>query len=114
MSDRRKSDLPPEEHDEYHSALEVDDSSGWRVMVIPVLLIVLVIGMIAAFIIYEDDVEPDPRVQAHLERKAREAERTQQPVQPARVPAIQPDAMAPAEGEGAAPAAGEPVPEPAG
>lgn len=106
MTDERQTEIPPEEHDEYHSSLEMDDSSGWRVFIVPVVLILLVIGMVAFFFLYQGEVEPDPRVKAHLERKAAEAQQAQQPVQPAPVPAIQPDAMTPAEGE-AAPAQAE-------
>lgn len=110
MTDPREPDIPPEEHDEYHSSLEVDDSSGWRVLIIPIVLIVLVIGMIAFFFVYSGDLEPDPRVANHLKAKE-EAARREPPPQPAPIPSVPTETLAP-EGEPAAPA--EEAPEPAG
>lgn len=84
MTDQR----PPEaelEHDEYHSSLEIDDSSGWRVMIIPIVLILLVIGMIAFFFIYSGDLEPDPRVADRLKAKAEE----KRPVEPLPAPPVE-------------------------
>ena len=94
MTDQRPPEMSAEEHDEYHSALEVDDTSGWRVFIVPIILLVIVIGMIGFFFLYQGDVEPDPRVAERLKQKEAEAAQT---VQPAQVPALEPEAIAPAE-----------------
>ena len=58
------------EHDEYHSTLEVDDTSGWRLFIVPGILLLLLIGAIAFFIIYSNsDMGPDPRTQARMQAK---------------------------------------------
>jgi hypothetical protein len=63
MTDNRTSDdMPPLEHDEFHSSLEVDDTTGWRVFIVPVVLLVIVFGMIAFFFLYQGNMEPDPRI----------------------------------------------------
>ena len=40
------------EHDEYHSSLEVDDTIGWRVFVVPALAALFVIGALAILVLY--------------------------------------------------------------
>lgn len=52
MTDNRTSDQTlPFEHDEFHSSLEVDDSSGWRVFLVPGLALLFVIGAILSFVL---------------------------------------------------------------
>lgn len=75
MTDQREPE-PEFEHDEFHSSLEVDDSSGWRVFVVPVVLIVIVIGMIAAFFIYDDNMGPDPRIADRLKKEQQQEQQT--------------------------------------
>jgi hypothetical protein len=65
MTDNRTSDMPLE-HDEYHSALEVDDSSGWRVYIVPVLMGLFFIGVILFILLYQGNPEPDPRIADRL------------------------------------------------
>jgi hypothetical protein len=65
MADNPTSDMPLE-HDEYHSALEVDDSSGWRVFVVPVLMGLFFIGVILFILLYQGNPEPDPRIADRL------------------------------------------------
>lgn len=43
---------PEFEHDEFHSSLEIDDTTGWRVFIVPVALGVFVIGALAFTFIY--------------------------------------------------------------
>jgi hypothetical protein len=50
--DRPIDETPPLEHDEYHSALEVDDTSGWRVYLVPALALLFVIGALAFIALY--------------------------------------------------------------
>ena len=51
MTDNRTSpEMAALEHDEFHSSLEVDDSSGWRVFIVPGIALVLALGMILAFV----------------------------------------------------------------
>ena len=71
MAEDRSSDEvpPPEEDDEFHSSLEIDDTSGWRVFIVPIILVILVIGMIAFFFVYEGDMEPDPRIANRLKEQ---------------------------------------------
>jgi hypothetical protein len=57
------------EHDEYHSALEVDDTSGWRVFIVPGLAILFLVGAVALFFLSTGDNTPDPRVQAQIRAK---------------------------------------------
>lgn len=40
------------EHDEYHSSLEMDDTSGWRVFIVPALAALFVIGALAILVLY--------------------------------------------------------------
>ncbi|HEY0626895.1 MAG TPA: hypothetical protein VGD10_09190 [Allosphingosinicella sp.] len=47
-----RSQSMPLEHDEYHSSLEFDDSSGWRVFIVPALLAVFVIGALLFTFLY--------------------------------------------------------------
>lgn len=69
MTDDRSGDTPEFEHDEYHSALEVDDSSGWRVFVVPGLMLFLMIGAILFIVFYQGaGGDPDPRIADRLKR----------------------------------------------
>ena len=53
MMDRSVSaESPPLEHDEYHSALEIDDTTGWRVFIVPGLMIVFLIGALLFTFLY--------------------------------------------------------------
>jgi hypothetical protein len=53
MTDKRLIDeASPLEHDEYHSALEVDDSSGWRIYLVPGLALLFVIGALLFIALY--------------------------------------------------------------
>ena len=53
MADRTfTTETPPLEHDEYHSALEVDDTSGWRVFIVPGLMIAFLIGALLFTFLY--------------------------------------------------------------
>ena len=40
------------EHDEFHSSLEVDDTTGWRVYIVPALAGLFVIGALLITIFY--------------------------------------------------------------
>jgi hypothetical protein len=56
--------------DEFHSTLEVDDSSGWRVFIVPGVLLVLVLGAILFIVLSQgSDSEIDPRVAQRLKEK---------------------------------------------
>lgn len=44
--------LPVTEHDEFHSALEFDDSVGWRVFIVPVALFLFVVGGLLFLFLY--------------------------------------------------------------
>ncbi len=58
------------DHDEYHSALEVDDTSGWKVFIVPGLLILFLVAALALFLLSSDgDAGPDPRIAARLQQK---------------------------------------------
>ena len=64
------------EHDEFHSSLEIDDTSGWRVFIVPGLLLLFLVGALSFFLLYSGDSEirPDPRVAARLQEKQLKAE----------------------------------------
>jgi hypothetical protein len=52
MTDNRTTTAEaPLEHDEYHSSLEVDDTSGWRVFLVPGLALLFVVGMILSVVL---------------------------------------------------------------
>ena len=52
MTDKRTSDdIATMEHDEYHSSLEIDDSSGWRVFLVPGTALLFVLGGILAIVL---------------------------------------------------------------
>lgn len=57
------------EHDEFHSALEVDDTSGWRIFIVPGLAILFLLGAVILFFMSTGDTTPDPRVQAQIRAK---------------------------------------------
>lgn len=40
------------EHDEYHSSLEIDDTTGWRVFIVPALAAIFVIGALMILVLY--------------------------------------------------------------
>lgn len=67
------------EHDEFHSSLEVDDTSGWRVFIVPGLAILFLIGAIALFFLSTSDTTPDPRVQAQIRAKQQQQQSTTPP-----------------------------------
>lgn len=51
MTDNRTSqDMPPLEHDEFHSSLEIDDSQGWRVFLVPGIALLLALGAILSLV----------------------------------------------------------------
>lgn len=78
------------EHDEYHSSLELDDTSGWRVFIVPGLAILFMVAAIAFFLIYSSsEIEADPRVQANLKKK-QEAAASQSTPAPAMAPVAAP------------------------
>jgi hypothetical protein len=96
MTDNRSSDdIAAMEHDEYHSSLEMDDSSGWRVFLVPGTALLFVVGALAMVMLSQGDAEPDPRIAARLEaqqaRAARSASTIADPAaaQPAARPAAQ-------------------------
>jgi hypothetical protein len=66
MTDDKSPEMPPLEHDEFHSALEVDDSSGWRVFIVPGVLLLFVIGAILFIVLYQGTAAPDPRIADRL------------------------------------------------
>ena len=97
MTDNRQGDdIAAMEHDEYHSSLEMDDSSGWRVFLVPGAALLFVVGALAMVMLSQGDAEPDPRVAARLEaqqaRAARSASTIADPATapPAAQPAAQP------------------------
>jgi hypothetical protein len=57
------------EHDEFHSALEVDDTSGWRVFIVPGLAILFLLGAVILFFASTGDTTPDRRVEAQMRAK---------------------------------------------
>lgn len=63
------SDASEVEQDEYHSALEIDDTSGWKVLIVPGLAVLFLIGAIVLFFVSTNDTAPDPRVQAQIRAK---------------------------------------------
>lgn len=63
------------EHDEFHSSLEVDDTSGWRVFIVPGIAVLFLLGAIALFFMSVNDTAPDPRVQAQLRAKQEQQRR---------------------------------------
>ena len=77
MTDNRSSDdIAAMEHDEYHSSLEMDDSSGWRVFLVPGVALLFVLGAIAMVMLSQGDAEPDPRIAARLEAQQAKAARS--------------------------------------
>ena len=71
MTDDR-TDLDEPLDDEFHSSLEIDDSSGWRVFIVPGLLLLFVLGAILFIVLNQGDTAPDPRVAEHLRQKQAE------------------------------------------
>lgn len=43
-------DVEQDPHDIYHSSLEVDDTSGWRVFIVPGLALLVAVGGLAGFV----------------------------------------------------------------
>ena len=70
MTDERSTETPELEHDEFHSSLEVDDSSGWRVFIVPGVLLLFLIGAVLFIVLYQGDSEPDPRIADRLKNEA--------------------------------------------
>ena len=72
MTDDRNEGTTPQDEpldDEFHSSLEVDDSSGWRVFIVPGVLLLFVLGAILFIVLNQADTAPDPRVAEHLRQK---------------------------------------------
>ena len=72
MTDDRtdnRPDLDEPLDDEFHSSLEIDDSSGWRVFIVPGLLLLFVLGAILFIVLNQSDTTPDPRVAERLRQK---------------------------------------------
>ena len=70
--DRTDQSTTPEDEpldDEFHSSLEIDDSSGWRVFIVPGVLLLFVLGAILFIVLNQGDDKPDPRVAEHLRQK---------------------------------------------
>lgn len=78
MTDDRTDGTTPDEplDDEFHSTLEIDDSSGWRVFIVPGILLLFVLGAILFIVLDQSDTKPDPRVEAHLKQKQAEEARS--------------------------------------
>jgi hypothetical protein len=51
--DRQPSEAMPADHNEYHSRLEFDDSTGWHIFIVPGLLLVLLIGAILSVVLMQ-------------------------------------------------------------
>lgn len=86
------SDASEVEHDEYHSALEIDDTSGWKVFLVPALAILFLVGAVALFLLSGNDTAPDPRVQAQMRAKAEQAkQREYRPTPEAAAQPLPPD-----------------------
>ena len=80
MTDDRndnRPDLDEPMDDEFHSSLEIDDSSGWRVFIVPGLLLLFVLGAILFIILNQADTTPDPRVAERLRQKQAEEAKAQ-------------------------------------
>jgi hypothetical protein len=68
MTDDRQSEITgnPENpyeglDDEYHSTLEVDDSTGWRAFIVPGILVLFLVGALA-LTFWGGGGQPDPRI----------------------------------------------------
>ncbi|HEY0012172.1 MAG TPA: hypothetical protein VGB79_04885 [Allosphingosinicella sp.] len=86
------------EHDEFHSSLEMDDTSGWRIFIVPGLAIAFLIGAVILFLVSTGDTTPDPRVQAQIRAKQeQQAQRKAQADAAARAAMSQPLPADPAE-----------------
>jgi hypothetical protein len=70
MTDDRSTESPELEHDEFHSSLEVDDSSGWRVFIVPGILLLFLIGAVLFIVLSPEDDTPDPRIAGHFKNEA--------------------------------------------
>ena len=51
--DRPTSKPTPFEHNEYHSRLEFDDSTGWHIYIVPGLLLALLIGALLSILLMQ-------------------------------------------------------------
>ena len=109
MTDQRPDEAEPLEHDEFHSSLEVDDSSGWRVFIVPGVLLLFLLGAIAFIVLQQGTSEPDPRIADRLHN----AEADVDPVPEAAMgPPVTPDpATATPAGDPAATVASTTLPE---
>ncbi|MGF1550736.1 MAG: hypothetical protein ACFBQW_09480 [Sphingomonadaceae bacterium] len=88
MTDERSRDEEPEfEHDEYHSALEIDDTTGWRPFIVIGLIILFLVTMVGLFFVYQGDMEPDPRIADRLREQQEEAAEDEAALEPALPPA---------------------------
>ena len=69
MTDERPTDAEPLD-DEYHSSLEMDDSSGWRVFIVPGVLLLFLLGAVLFIVISQGESGPDPRIADRLKNEA--------------------------------------------
>lgn len=90
MTDERSTETPEPEHDEFHSSLEVDDSSGWRVFIVPGVLLLFLIGAVLFIVLYQGDSEPDPRIADRLKNEAAAQSAPQAVTPPTAVPITAP------------------------
>jgi hypothetical protein len=47
----RSTETAPIEHNEYHSSLEFDDTTGWHVYVVPAAMLLTLVGAILALVL---------------------------------------------------------------
>ena len=69
MTDERPTDAEPLD-DEYHSSLEIDDSSGWRVFIVPGVLLLFLLGAVLFIVISQGETGPDPRIADRFKNEA--------------------------------------------
>jgi hypothetical protein len=69
MTDERPTDAEPLD-DEFHSSLEVDDSSGWRVFIVPGVLLLFLLGAVLFIVFSQSESGPDPRIADRLKNEA--------------------------------------------
>lgn len=69
MTDERPTDAEPLD-DEFHSSLEVDDSSGWRVFIVPGVLLLFLLGAVLFIVFSQNESGPDPRIADRLKNEA--------------------------------------------
>jgi hypothetical protein len=85
MTDERPTDAEPLD-DEFHSSLEVDDSSGWRVFIVPGVLLLFLLGAVLFIVFSQGETGPDPRIADRLKNEAAAQNATEPVAAPATVP----------------------------